>query len=295
MPSTIATVPANSRGPASARLEIAPGTLIKIGVVVALVWAVFGQSLIGMAEDWWNMPTNSQGMLLPPLALYIAWLGRHTTLRYPAMADLRGLIVIAAGCLTFLLGKVASEFFFMRVAFVILLAGLIWTFWGTRRLRTLTFPMLLLATMVPPPAIVYNSLAAPLQLFASDIATRIAQLCGVSVLRDGNILHLAGGSLGVAEACSGLGSLTSLVVGSILLGFLVCSGPVSRIVLFLSSIPIAIAINVFRVAGTAILADYNQELAMGFYHSLSGWLVFLGGFAVLYVTALLLHVILDRK
>lgn len=279
---------------ALARPSIYP-VLLKIAVIAALMWVLFAAALIDMAHDWWNEPALSQGMLLPPLALYIAWLHRRQTASYPAIPDNHGLFLTAFACLTFILGKLASEFFLMRFSFVILLAGLIWTFWGLSRLRTLTFPLLLLATMVPLPVMLYNSLAAPLQLLASDLATRIAQALGVSVFRDGNVIQLAGTSLGVAEACSGLNSLSALIVGSVLLGFLMCTRPLVRLTLFLLAIPLAITVNILRVAGTAIIADYNQEFAEGFYHSFSGWLIFVAGFGMLYLFARILHRLFDPK
>jgi exosortase len=190
--------------------------------------------------------------------------------------------MIAGACLLYVLGKLGAEFFLPRLSFVILLAGLIWTFWGYGRLRTLAFPLLLLATMVPLPVLVYNSIAAPLQLFASDVATNLAQLLGVAVYRDGNVIHLAHISLGVEEACSGLNSLSALMVASLLLGFLVCQRIGIRVLLFALSIPLSIAVNVLRVTGTAVIADYREEFAMGFYHLFSGWLVFIAGFAILY-------------
>ena len=79
-----------------------------------------------------------------------------------------------------------------------------------------------MATMVPLPVILYNAVAAPLQLFASNVATNLAQFFGVAIYRDGNVIHLAHISLGVEEACSGLNSLSALMVASLLLGFLVC-------------------------------------------------------------------------
>ena len=108
---------------------------------------------------------------------------------------------------------------------------------------------------------------------------------GISVFRDGNVIQLAGTSLGVAEACSGLNSLSALIVGSLLLGYLLCSRATSRVLLCLAAIPLAIGVNIVRVAGTALLADYNQEFALGFYHSFSGWLVFVAGFGLLYLCA----------
>jgi exosortase len=248
-----------------------------------------------MVNDWWTQPAYSQSLLLPPLALYIAWLNRARTLLHPAVPDNRGLLLTTFASLIFVAGKLASEFFLMRISFVILIVGFVWTFWGLSRLRSLALPLLLLATMVPLPVMVYNSLAAPLQLFASDMATRIAQTLGVSAFRDGNIIQLAKTSLGVAEACSGLNSLSALIVGSVLLAYLICTRLRSRIILFLAAIPIAIGVNVIRVAGTAVIADYNQEFAEGFYHSFSGWLVFVAGFGCLYLTARILHALLDPK
>jgi exosortase len=268
---------------------------IKIGLFVALMWILFGAVLIDMARDWWNVPAWSQGLLLPPLALYVAWLNRARTLALPVVPDRRGLLVTVTACLMFLLGNLASEFFLMRFSFVIVIAGVVVTFWGFPRLRTLAFPFLLLASMVPLPVTVYNSLAAPLQLLASDLATRIAQFFGISVFRDGNVIQLAGTSLGVAEACSGLNSLSALIVGSLLLGYLVCSRPTSRVLLCVAAIPLAIGVNILRVAGTALLADYNQEFALGFYHSFSGWLVFVAGFGLLYSCARFLQLLLERK
>lgn len=279
----------------SRSLNFSPLDAGKALAVTALVYMLFWDVLSYMASDWWNYDAYSQGMLLPPLALYIAWLQRRRILSLPADRDWRGLLVTGAACAAYLIGKLASEFFLMRISFVVLIAGLALTFWGMPRLKALTFPILLLATMVPLPSLVFNSLAAPLQLFASDVATRMAQTWGVSIFRDGNILQLANATLGVAEACSGLNSLSALVVGSVLVGYLICNSVLGRLLVFLSAVPLAIAVNVLRVAGTAILADYNQEFAMGFYHSFSGWLVFVAGIGLLFACARLVHAVVDSK
>jgi exosortase len=268
---------------------------LKFGIIVTLIALLFWDVLPDMAHDWWIEPALSQGMLLPPLALYVAWIHRKQTFGYPAIPDTRGLFLTALASVTFVIGKLASEDFTTRISFVILLCGMIWTFWGIHRLRSLAFPLLLLATMVPLPVVLYNSLAAPLQLFASDMASQIAQAVGVSVFRDGNIIQLASVSLGVEEACSGLNSLSALSVGGLLFGYLLCSRLLSRLAIFVAAIPLAIVVNVLRVAGTAVLADYNQDLAMGFYHLFSGWLVFVVGAGVLYLLARLMQKLEDLK
>jgi exosortase len=261
----------------------------KAAAIAGLLLGLYHSVLAEMAVDWWTEPAWSQGLLIPPLAGYIAWLRRQETLKIAAQEDLRGLWLTGAACLLFLLGNLGAEFFLSRISFVILLVALVWTFWGVGRLQTLAFPFLLLVTMVPLPTIVYNALTAPLQMFATSSASAIAQALGVTVFQDGNIINLAHVSLGVEEACSGLNSLSALAVAAILLAYLICVRLRTRVLLILLSIPLAIGINVLRVAGTALIADYREEFAMGFYHLFSGWLVFVMGFGLLYGAALALH------
>jgi exosortase len=272
-----------------------PALWLKVGITVGLIAALYSFILPDLAWEWWTQEASSYGMLVPPIALYLVWIGRRTTLALPAQPDMRGLWLVAAACCVFMVGQLAAEFFMARISFVLLLAGLTWTFWGFARLRTMAFPFVLLLTMVPLPALVFNAVAAPLQLFASSVATEISQLLGVSIYRDGNIIHLATTSLGVAEACSGLNSLSSLVVGSLLLGYLEDASLPGRTLLTLLSVPLAIAVNVLRVAGTAVLADYKPEFAMGFYHLFSGWLVFVMGFAMLWLLGKLIFRLTARN
>ena len=269
-------------GPAS-RVNIL--AYIQIALLVGLVALLYRAVLPDLAVEWWTEDASSYGMLVPPMALFIAFQCRRHTLSHPAEFDGRGIGLIGFACMAFLLGGLAAEFFLSRISFVLLLAGLTWTFWGWPRFRSLLFPFVLLATMVPLPAIVFTALAAPLQLLASAIATNAAQSLGVSIYRDGNIIYLANTSLGVAEACSGLNSLSSMAVASLLIGFLEGGSWPKRILLFCLSVPLAILVNVIRVTGTALLADYQPSLAMGFYHTFSGWLIFVVGFAMLWLLA----------
>lgn len=263
-------------------------------LILALLTTLYSKILVDLALDWWTLPNASHGLLVPPLAAYIAWKRKRLTFQFPAVPNLRGLFWIVGGCVVLIIGKLGAEFFLSRISLVIIFTGLIHLYWGTQRLKTLGFPLLLLATMVPLPVIVFNQLAQPLQLFASQVSTRIAQAFGVSIFTEGNIIQLASTTLGVEEACSGLRSLAALVVMALLLGLIVCRSPWARVLLLISAFPIAVFVNVLRVAGTAILADRSPELAMGFYHTFSGWLIFLLGIALVFGTCRILHRFLDR-
>ena len=267
----------------------------RVAIISFLLAALYADVLVSLVEDWWENESYSHGFLVVPLALYIAWKQRHVILATPVAPSAQGIYLTGIGCLLFTAGKLGAEFFATRISLILVVAGLVWTFWGTKRLRHFGFPLLLVASVVPLPVIVYNSLATPLQLLASNLATQAAQFLGVSVYRDGNIIQLANTSLGVAEACSGLRSLGSLTVGALLLGFLERFGIWTRVGLFMLSIPIAIFFNIVRVTGTALLAERDPDLAMGFYHSISGWLIFVAGFGTLLLCTRILKYLLNRK
>jgi exosortase len=269
---------------------------VSFAIVAGLIVAIYARPFAALVTDWWTDNQGaSYGILVPPLALYIAWSLRRRTFSIASKQDMRGLFVILFSCMMFLVGKFGAEYFLTRLSLVLLLAGISWTFWGWPRTRTLAFPFLLLLTMIPLPMLVFNRITLPLQLLSSRAATAIIQMVGGSVFRDGNVLHLPHTTLGVAEACSGLHSLASLVVVSLLLGFIECRRLSSRVLLVLLAIPFAIAVNVLRVTGTAFLAEINEEYAEGFYHSFSGWLVFLVGFGFFWALAKGLHKMIDGR
>ena len=264
-------------------------------LILLLMFAIYAGELRQLYTTWLDHEDLSYGILVPPVAAYFAWVQRKRILSAAAETDLRGLFPIGAACAMFLAGRLGAEFFLIRTSLVLLLAGLVWTFWGRQRLRALTFPLILLESSIPLPMLLYNNLTLPLRLLASGLATNLIQALGYSIYQDGNVLHLPSITLGVSDACSGLNSLGALMVGSLVIGFAECRHTGGRILLFAVAIPLAIGFNVLRVAGTALIGDRDPELAMGFYHLFSGWLVFLCALAVTILTAKGFHRVFDRE
>ena len=166
---------------------------------------------------------------------------------------------------------------------LVLGAGGIVFLFGWQYLRILAFPLAFPLLMVPIPAILFNQIAFPLQLLASRFGAGALQACSVPVLREGNVIVLANTTLEVAEACSGIRSLISLLTLGIVYGYFSDPRTWVRVLIALTTVPIAIVANGLRVAGTGIAAHYyGPAAAQGFFHTFSGWLVFVFAFALLF-------------
>ena len=105
------------------------------------------------------------------------------------------------------------------------------------------------------------------------------------MLREGNVIQLPSMALEVAEACSGIRSLLSLVTLAIIYSYLLEKRVAIRVALALASIPIAVAANSSRIIGTGLLVQYwNPDKAEGFFHVFSGWLIFVVSLFLLFLS-----------
>ena len=244
-----------------------------------LYWEVIAK----LVHDWGINENYSHGYLIPPLAAYLVWERRHALTSVAPSRSWFGIVVIIGSVLLLLVGLLGAELFLSRVAMLGTLVGGILFILGWRHLKMLVFPLGVLLLMIPIPAILFNQIVFPLQLIASQAGESAIAAAGIPVLREGNIIILANTTLEVAEACSGIRSLVSLLTLAIVFGYFTDSRPGVRLAIALSAVPVAIVTNALRVAGTGIAAHYyGSAAAEGFFHSFSGWIVFIAAFAMLF-------------
>jgi exosortase len=254
--------------------------LVATGLVVTgLIW-VYAPVLAGLVRQWSSDDNYSHGYFVIPLAAYFAWERREALRSAPRQPTAAGAALAAVSLLLFVAGTLGAELFLTRVSLVGVLAGSVLFVWGRAPFRLLLFPMAFLLLMIPLPAIVFNQIAFPLQLLASQVGETAIAAAGVPVLREGNVLHLPARTLEVAEACSGIRSLVSLLMLAIVLGCFTEPRMPARVLLVAAAVPIAILANAARVAGTGLVAEWvSPAAADGFFHSFSGWLIFIVAFA----------------
>jgi exosortase len=254
------------------------------GVFCLLFAILYGPILVALVQNWWADPDYGHGFLVPFFSAYVLWRERDKWLAAPIEPSNFGFVVMLAAVGLLIIGSLGAEVFTTRLSILILLAGMILFLRGWSTLRAVSFPLGFLLLMIPLPVIIYNQIAFPLQLFASRCASSLLELVGVPVLRDGNVLVLSNYSLEVVEACSGIRSLISLIAIAIAYAYLTGTPRWIQRVLVILMVPIAIATNAVRIAGTGVLAHrFGATAAEGFLHEFSGWVVFVAALVLMFL------------
>jgi exosortase len=253
-----------------------------VALLMVGVW-LYGPVLIRLTRQWWSDPNFSHGFFVPIFSAFVVWQNRSRLRAVESKPSIWGLPVIVISLAMLLIGTFGAELFLSRVSLILLIGGSVVFFVGWAMLRAVVFPLCFLILMVPIPAIVFSQITLPLQILASKLAAGTLPICGVPVLREGNIINLPAMPLEVAQACSGIRSLMSLMTLAIMYGYLVESRVWVRVVLAVASIPIAVAANGLRIVGTGLIVQYwDPEKAEGFFHLFSGWLVFVVSLLMLF-------------
>ena len=260
-------------------------------VLLVLVAWLYGSIFWRLARQWISDPNFSHGVFVPVFALFVLWQKRKEISEFAQVPSWTGLPILLGALVTLVLGVLGAELFFSRVSLLLLIAGLVILFWGWPTFRAILFPWAFLILMIPIPQILFQRVTFPLQILASKVAAALLPLAGVPVLREGNVIVLPLMPLDVAQACSGIRSLLSLLTLAIIYGYLLDTRRWMRILLAVSAVPIAIAANSLRIVGTGLLVQYwDPEKAEGFFHTFSGWLIFVVSLLMLFTV----HTVIGR-
>jgi exosortase len=248
----------------------------RASVIAACVLMVYAPVLSHLVRQWWNEPDYSHGFLVPLFSAYVLW-RRGSVLRNVAVKpSWAGMAILCLSLGVLFVGSLGAELFLQRISLLGVLVGLIVWLWGWRMARDAAFPLALLLLMIPLPGVIYYQMVFPLQILASRLATWVLHAMNLfPVLREGNVLVLPSTRLEVAEACSGLRSLLSLLTIAAMYAYLAETNNLIRWILCLLVVPIAVVGNAGRVVFAAISAELaGASTAEGWSHFLSGLFLF---------------------
>ena len=264
--------------------------LIFIFLLILSICGLYAQIFQGLYSAWSDDPNYSHGFLVPFISGYFIWQNKEELLELELKPSTYGLVLVVFALFVLISGTAAQEFFTKRSSFVFLLAGCVLFLLGWQWFKKLALPITFLFFMIPLPYIVYDAMAFPLKLFVAKFSVIALKLMGVIVLREGNIIMFPQTVLEVADACSGLRSLMSLLALGVALAVFTQRGTLQKILLVLLTVPIAIFTNMVRVIGTGFLAQYyGSAAAEGFFHEFAGMGVFLLAMVLLFVSSAVLR------
>lgn len=242
-----------------------------------LLCLVFHSSIEEMFTVWSTVEEYSHGFFIPCITGYFIWLRRaELVLTSHFKESVLGLVVMAMGLAIFILGSLAALRVLEQYAFLLALIGLFAAAFGWQGLKICAVPLIFLVFMVPFPPFIISNLSSKLQLISSWLGVEFIRSCDIMVYLEGNVIDLGGYKLQVVDACSGLRYLFPLSSLAFLCAYLF-KGPFwQKSLVFLSSVPLTIFMNSFRIGVIGVLVDnWGTEMAEGFLHDFEGWAVFL--------------------
>ena len=263
----------------------------KFLVISGLFLLTYVPTFIWMWDRWFARDSYySHGILIPFVTGFLIWQDRAELAAIKSKPSPWGLVLIIAGLFVHIISSLFRVYFSSGFSILIVLFGIVLYFFGVKVTRKILFPLAFLAFMMPLPLVIITNISIKMKFLAAQIAETILNSMGLMAVRDGSVIKMRHAYVIVDDICSGLRSLISLTaLGSIFAYWM--KGPMlKRILLFLSTIPIAIITNVARIIFLASISEiWGAEVASGFLHDLSGFMVFALAFALLFAVGRLLE------
>jgi exosortase len=270
--------------------EKRPRSLVLAVLLLAGFVAVFHQVMAGLVRAWGSDPNSSHGFIIPFISAYFVWSKKEKLRAVGIRNSDWGLLLILGGLGLFMVSRLAQAATYQSISMLVVAAGILIFLYGWPLFNELLFPFLYLFFMIPVPRELYDAVAVPLKFLVSKYAVAVLQAFGVTVLQDGNIIRLPGAVLEVADACSGIRSLVSLIALAVAYAAVSQRGAVRKVLLVVFAVPIAIVVNGLRVIVTCLLAGrYGQQVAEGFLHEFAGLFIFTAAIALLLLAGQLLN------
>jgi exosortase D (VPLPA-CTERM-specific) len=265
--------------------------------MAAVLGFVYFDGLNDLLRMWNTKEEYSYGYLIPVITLFLIWQKKDSLERIPFSGSWAGVLITLFGIGLFVIGNLSTIYLVIQYSFLIVVAGLVLAFTGWQGFRLVWVPLLFLLFMIPLPPFFLTELSAQLQLISSQLGVWVIRLFGISVFLEGNVIDLGTYKLQVVEACSGLRYLFPLMTLGFISAYFFKVSFWKRAVLFLSTIPITVLMNSFRIGVIGVMVEYwGPRMAEGFLHDFEGWVVFMACTAVLVVEMwVLIRIGKDRR
>lgn len=263
-----------------------------LGVAIVAIAIIFFDGMIELTHVWEKRDEYSYGYIIPLLSLFLLWQRKDRLEQIEFTGGWIGIALVALGIVMFIAGNMTTLYLIVQYAFLVVLSGLALTLTGRRAFALVWVPIIFMIFMIPLPAFFFQEISQRLQLISSEIGVLVIRAFSISVFLEGNVIDLGSYKLQVVEACSGLRYLFPLMTLAFIAAYFFHAPLWKRVVIFLSSIPITILMNSFRIGVIGVMVEYwGAGMAEGFLHDFEGWAVFMACTAVLIVEMWILNIV----
>jgi exosortase len=256
---------------------------VQAGILLSLAAWLYAPLAVRLATSWWQDPNYTHGFFVPVFSLFLIWERREQLAAIRIQPSWSGLVILLFALMALVLGTIDSRFFLSRLSLLFFVAGMVVFLAGWKHLAAVAFPLAFLVLMIPSVTLL-DRITFPLQMIASKTASFLLLLMGIPAVREGNIILLPSARLEVAEACSGIRSLLSLITLTVIYGYMAETKIRVRMLLVLLAIPVSVLANALRIALTGVVVEHwGIAGAEGTPHMLAGWLIFAGSLALVFL------------
>ncbi len=263
--------------------------LLFLILVFFIITVLYREAFVDLVERWAGNEEYSHGFIIPFLTLYFIWQKKNKFHNIQFNSSWWGFFLVLVGMIVLFIGRSSVLFIVMNYSFILVVIGLIWSVVGGAALKVILVPLLMLAFAIPLPSYLDALLSSELQLLSSQLGVEFIIWCDIPVFLEGNVIDLGDFKLQVVEACNGLRYLYPLLSIGFICAYMFNTAMWKRVLVFLSSIPITIVMNSFRIGVVGYLVNrWGIETAEGFMHDFEGWVVFMASLALLMIVMLFL-------
>ena len=263
---------------------------LKFGIIAGLVIFLYFPELKFTIHEWFDDYQYSHGILIPFVSGYLIWRKREDLRTSIVQPDMKGLIVLLTGISLLIIGYAAYEPFIRRYSLIITIMGLTYFLLGKQISKILLFPVGYLIFMIPMPYIFFRSMAIHLRPINTKAACAVSEFLGIPLVQDGATLYLPNATLQVIDWCTGIQSIIAVSALSVLYANLTQRSIVSKIILVVLAIPLAIMGNIFRIILNIVLAYvFGERVLSGIIHNFQGVINFLCTLVLLFFVGNIIH------
>jgi exosortase D (VPLPA-CTERM-specific) len=243
-----------------------------------------------MVSAWSNNEDYSYGFLIPLASAYLLWEKRASLRDIPLRSSWGMLPLVFFFVLLSLYGILGSSGNVSKPSIPILIILFTGFCFGIETVKRLILPLGFLFFMVPLPPPIEKYFGLYLKAVSTQMGGAFISLCNIPVNVSGNIIDLGVMQLQVVDACNGMRYIFPLLALGTLYAHFFERVLWKRALCVLATIPLGVLFNALRIGITGVLTDwFGPTVAEGFFHDLSGWIVFVFAFVMLFAISRILR------